>query len=198
MARGASGSLIAVAAALLLAAVPGSSVGASSLPGAKFGGRPGPPLLYADPPRVPELSTAKPFRARPLLVSGTDAYRRGEYLYQDYLFDDHGADTVPGLGNPSKPGPADFSPAAGDVAYPTESRFAANAADLVEFRVLRARRALVYRITLSTVKDADTAVVGIGVDEDRAAARWWPGPVERAWSRLGSTASSPPGGPAAR
>src|SRR5437588_2070394 len=48
---------------------------------------------------APELQVKPPFRARPLLVSGTDAYRAGEYLYQDYLLDDHGADTVSGLGS---------------------------------------------------------------------------------------------------
>ena len=60
--------------------------------------RPGPPLLYQQPPAVSPLSVTPPFEAAPLLVSGTDAYRGGEYLYQDYLFDDRGADTVPGPG----------------------------------------------------------------------------------------------------
>ena len=169
MLRGIAGGLIAAAlfaAAAVSALLPAPA--AASLPEQRFGERPGPPLLYDDPPRAPELSVAAPFRADPLLVSGTDAYRDGEYLYQDYLFDDHGADSVPGPGNQSKPGPDNFSPAAGDVAYPTGGRFAANAADLVEFRVTPTARALVYRVTLNTVKRADTAIVGIGVDEDRS------------------------------
>ena len=62
----------------------------------------GPPVLHAPPPRVPELANRAPFRAAPLLVSGTDAYRRGEYLYQDYLLDDRGADTRP-VGNAAQP-----------------------------------------------------------------------------------------------
>ena len=45
------------------------------------GQRPGPPLLYADPPTAPQLSVQAPFVAEPLLVSGTDALRGGEYLY---------------------------------------------------------------------------------------------------------------------
>ena len=90
----ARGLLIALTAlALLAAALPAA---AASLPSVSSGKRPGPPLLYARAPHAPQLEVRRPFRARPLLVSGTDAYRAGEYLYQDYLFDDHGADTVPG------------------------------------------------------------------------------------------------------
>ena len=151
-------------AALVLPA----SASAGSLPDDRFGERPGPPLLYRDLPVAPELSVDAPFRADPLLVSGTDAYRDGEYLYQDYLFDDHGADTLPGEGNQSKPGPSNFSPAAGDVAYPTAERYAANAADFVELRIKPTAEAIVYRVTLNTVKEKDAAIVGIGVDEDRS------------------------------
>ena len=54
--------------------------------------RPGPDLLYA-PPAVtrPQLTNAGPWRAAPILVSGASAYRDGEFLYQDFLYDDHGA-----------------------------------------------------------------------------------------------------------
>jgi hypothetical protein len=38
-------------------------------------------MLYARPPRAPQLENHVPFRAPPLLVSGTGAYRGGEYLY---------------------------------------------------------------------------------------------------------------------
>src|SRR3954454_20845571 len=81
---------------------------------AAAGVRPGPALLYAKPPAAPQLTSSAPFAARPLLVSGTDAYRSGEYVYQDYLYDDHGADTKPGLGNSQSLS----APTAGDVQYP--------------------------------------------------------------------------------
>ena len=153
--------LLATVAAVVLGA-PGA--GAASLPTVSSGKPPGPPLLYAKPPRVPELENRAPFRAAPLLVSGTDAYRRGEYLYQDYLFDDHGAETG-ALTSP--PGTAGFSPAAGDLFYPSEARYANNAADLVELRIKPTRDAIVYRVTLGTVLDDDATVVGIGIDTDR-------------------------------
>ena len=106
---------------------------AASLPSVQSGQRPGPPLLYAPQPRVPQLSVRAPFTAPPLLVSGTDAYGDGEYVYQDYLFDDHGADVKPGGSTP--PGSGGSSQTAGDVLYPTAARFANNAADLVELRI---------------------------------------------------------------
>lgn len=128
--------------------------------------RPGPVVLYEKAPRVPELSVRAPFRAKPLLVSGTDAYRRGEYLYQDYLFDDRGANTVPGPGTQRDPN-LTVGPTAGDVLYPSAKRFANNAADLVEFRVRPTRKALVYRITLNALLDRATTAVGIGIDFDQ-------------------------------
>jgi hypothetical protein len=115
-------------------------------------------------PTTPELQVKPPFRAAPLLVSGTDAYRRGEYLYQDYLLDDHGADTVPGLGSSAQWGSQPlFSPTAGDVRYPIARRFAGEAADLVEFRVKPTRKALVYRITFAVPSPPGTVVAGIGI-----------------------------------
>ena len=55
------------------------------------GPRPGPDLLYAGPAAAPQLANRPPWRAKPILVSGTTAYRRGEFLYQDFLYDDNGA-----------------------------------------------------------------------------------------------------------
>jgi hypothetical protein len=55
------------------------------------GQRPGPDLLYARPSVAPQLENAGAWRAEPILVSGATAYRRGEFLYQDFLYDDRGA-----------------------------------------------------------------------------------------------------------
>jgi dienelactone hydrolase len=164
--------MLRLALAGLLLVVPASAHAA--LPRVESGQRPGPPLLYAKQPRIPELSVRPPFRARPLLVSGTDAYRRGEYLYQDYLYDDHGAETG---ASTSPPGAAGFSPVSGDALYPPQARYANNAADLVEFRIKPTARAVVYRITLGTVIEPKAAVVGIGIDTDRSGGRQveWPG-----------------------
>jgi hypothetical protein len=141
---------------------------AASLPAGGDGERPGPPLLYEAPPKVPQLSNRAPFAADPLLVSGTDAYRDGEYLYQDYLFDDRGANTAAGAGTRPKTGNNyGFAPTAGDYLYPTDPKYGRNAADIVEFRVIPTPEAIVYRVTLNTVKADDATVVGIGIDTDR-------------------------------
>ncbi|MDX6665206.1 MAG: hypothetical protein QOG68_1412, partial [Solirubrobacteraceae bacterium] len=147
--------------------------------------RPGPPLLYAKVHLSALVAPTHAFPAAPLLVSGTDGYRRGEYLYQDYLYDDHGADTTPGLG--ASAGWASqplFAPAAGDAAYPAGDRYRDNAADLVELRIRPQRHAIAYRATLNTAIAADAAVIGIGIDTDRSG-----GPAV-AWP-LGAGVSSP-------
>jgi hypothetical protein len=168
-----------IAAVALLLAAPAAEAG--SLPSVRSGKPPGPPLLYAKPPRVPQLENRPPFRAEPLLVSGTDAYRRGEYVFQDHLFDDHGAET--GVSS-SPPGVAGFSPAAGDLLYPPAARYANNAADIVELRIRATARAIVYRVTLGAVLADDATVVGIGVDTDRG------GGAQVPWPR-GAGVSSP-------
>ena len=162
-----------------VAAMPASAT-AGSLPATSSGTRPGPEILYQPAPQIAELSVKGPFRAAPLLVSGTDAYREGEYLYQDYLWDDRGANTVPGGGNRG----VTVQPTAGDVLYPTAERFGRNAADLVEFRVKPTADAVVYRVTLHTARDRDAAVVGIGIDTDRS------GGVPTPWPR-GAGMTSP-------
>lgn len=125
--------------------------------------RPGPAVLYAAAPALPQLENRSDwFAAEPILVSGAEAYTGGEYLYQDHLYDDYGSDTgaADSAGNAS----------AGDVDYPTErSRFAANAADLVEFRISPGPEAVAYRITLNTLLAADSTIVAVAFDTDRRA-----------------------------
>jgi len=69
-------------------------VHAASLPTVPSGARPGPDVLYAPAPAAPQLENRDPhFSAAPLLVSGHEAYVAGEYLYQDFLYDDFGSNT---------------------------------------------------------------------------------------------------------
>jgi dienelactone hydrolase len=117
------------------------------------GPRPGPPLLYESPAVAPELTNApgSVWKAQPILVSGTSAYRDGEYLWQSWLFDDHGAKGHPmdyGTDN-SQP----FSWATGTYQYPTDPAYAGDAADLVEFRVKSLSDATAFRLTFNSMKD---------------------------------------------
>ena len=125
----------------------------SSLPGVESGHRPGPDVLYAPPPRAPQLENTGPWQAEPILVSGASAYREGEFLYQDFIYDDHGAAGAKDPEDPFEPGDFSFSPRAGTLTYPTDEAFANNGADLVELRVTRLADATAFRVTLNTLKD---------------------------------------------
>ncbi|HEY1592438.1 MAG TPA: alpha/beta hydrolase-fold protein [Solirubrobacteraceae bacterium] len=126
---------------------------ASSLEGGP-GPRPGPAILYAPLADAPQLDNAphSVWRAKPILVSGAEAYRNGVFLYQDFLYDDHGAHEQL---DPSDPRitSATFSQPNGTYTYPTNPAYANNAADIVEFRVKPLARATAFRITLNTMHD---------------------------------------------
>ncbi len=134
---------------------------ASSLPIVSTGRRPGPAVLYSAAPKAPQLENHDArFKAKPLLVSGAEAYVAGEYLYQDYIYDDGGASTQ-SLSDP-------LGAEAGGIKYPTNTeRYANNAADIVEFRVAPGRNEVAYRITLNTLLQRDSTIVAIAFDTDR-------------------------------
>jgi hypothetical protein len=119
-------------------------------------------VLYAPPPKAPQLENRNArFRAAPLLVSGTEAYVAGEYLYQDFLYDDYGSDT-------DGRGAGALSNGAGNIEYPTtRARYGGNAADLVEFRVSASSDSVAYRVTLNTRLEIDSTIVTIVYDTDR-------------------------------
>src|SRR3954452_24894741 len=100
----------------------------ASLPHVASGHRPGPDALYAPPPRAPQLENTGGWRAAPILVSGSQAYRDGEWLYQDYLYDDHGGKDTPDPNTPWSVGAHLFSPVAGTYTYPIDPVYADNAA----------------------------------------------------------------------
>src|SRR6185503_10116314 len=119
------------------------------------GVRPGPDVLYWPPAAAPQLENTGLWQAAPILVSGASAYRRGEFLYQDFLYDDAGADTDrpenahKALGDPNAlvcASPCPGGPA-GDYTYPSNRVYAGNAADLVEVRVKLLGDATAIRIT---------------------------------------------------
>jgi hypothetical protein len=165
-------------AALGTAAFPAAGVALTKAPFPSLysgpGPKPGPKLLYRDAPKpAPQLRNRGPWRAKPIMVSGASAYRRGEFLYQDFLYDDHGAR---GTDDPADPRQGDdtFSATSGTYTYPDDPRYAQNAADLVELRVRRRGRATLFRLTLNTLKDPalHAATIAIGGTEGEQAE--WP------------------------
>jgi len=146
------------------------------------GPRPGPDILYGPLAQAPQLSNApgSVWTASPILVSGTTAYRDGEFLYQGFLYDDHGANS--GIADPndprSHPGGSytssdDFSAPNGTYTYPTAAVYAGNAANLVELRVKPLADATAFRITLNTMKDPALVATTIAIG-DSAVPRPYP------------------------
>jgi hypothetical protein len=133
--------------------------------------RPGPPVLYEPLASAPQLEAAKGsiWKAPPILVSGASAYRKGEFLYQGYIYDDHGAKEVLDPTNPmiSPGGDASggdtFSEPDGTYTYPTGPGYDENAANLVELRVKPLKRATAFRITLNTLEDPGLVATAIAI-----------------------------------
>jgi pimeloyl-ACP methyl ester carboxylesterase len=164
----------------MAASVP-AAARAGSLPSVSSGQRPGPELLYAPPPRAPQLENTGIWKAPPILISGASAYRAGEYIYQDYLYDDHGAGAVAWQPNDQSYNSEIFARPDGTYTYPTAPEYATNAADLVELRVKPLRDATAFRITLNTMLRPDLAATSIAIGES---------PVPHAFPH-GANASAP-------
>src|SRR5215218_2474183 len=113
---------IAAALGALLAPAPAHADDASLYRGAAP--RPGPDILYAAPADAPQLRNSGPWRAQPILVSGAGSYRDGEFVYQDFLYDDHGANG--GQRDPGDPRSGDdtFSSPNGTYTYPKDPAYA--------------------------------------------------------------------------
>ena len=100
----------------------------------------GPDILHSALPTSPQLENTRDWNAPPILISGATAYRDGEFLYQDFLYDDRA------------------------LTYPDEpQRLARNAADFVEVRLEQRTSATAIRITLNSMLDPDAAAVTIGL-----------------------------------
>ena len=145
-------SAILLGAQAAAAASPRSTAGHASWSSlaSGLGSLPGPSILYRPPAIAPQLTNSGVWRAAPILVSGATAYRRGEFLYQDFLYDDHGAHEAADPQDPRASGDT-FSKPNGTYDYPSGPGYANDAADLVEFRVRPLPRATAFRVTLNTL-----------------------------------------------
>ncbi len=145
--------------------------------------RPGPDIFYAPPADAPQLQNTGVWVAPPILISGAAAYDQGEYLYQDYLYDDHGGAGLPDPTDPQRP-KVDltdprahdyyvYSPKAGTATYPTDPVYANNAADLVEFRTKPLPSETAFRFTLNTMQNPELVGFTLAIGTS-ATPRAWP------------------------
>jgi pimeloyl-ACP methyl ester carboxylesterase len=163
---------LALVAALLAAGAAQAARVSASLP-AKEGAapRPGPEVLYEPLAQAPQLENAKGsgWHAAPILVSGASAYRRGEFVYQGYVYDDHGAKEVVDPTNPmispggDSSGGDTFSEPDGTYTYPTGPGYDENAANLVELRVRPKLKTTAFRIGLNTLEKPSLVATAIAI-----------------------------------
>ena len=100
----------------------------------------GPEILHRPLATSPQLENTRNWDAPPIMVSGATAYRRGEFLYQDFLYDDRA------------------------LTYPNEpQRYAGNAADIVEVRIESLPTATALRITFNSMLDPDAVAVTVAL-----------------------------------
>jgi predicted esterase len=153
-------------AALLPDAAEGAQANGSLYSGP--GPRPGPDLLYAKPRKAPQLRNRGPWRAKPILISGASAYRAGEFLYQDYVYDDHGAKAAARDAGDPRTGNDTFSAPNGTYTYPTDPAYLENAADLVELRVKPLGRSTAFRLTLNSMEDPGLVAATLALGDSPA------------------------------
>ena len=168
-----AGAALASALICAICAIPGSAMASSkSLPHVRgTATQPGPAALYQPLAKAAQLENAprSGWRAKPILISGAGAYRKGEFLYQGWIYDDRGAKEATDPTNPmhSPGGDASggdlFSAPDGTYDYPSGPGYDENAADLVEVRVKPRRKTTAFRITLNTLENADLVATAIAI-----------------------------------
>jgi hypothetical protein len=141
---------------------PAADTSTPGLPPPVNGVAPGPEILHRPPARAPQFENTGVWKAEPTRVCMTSAYRAGEFLYQDCIWDDNGG------------GPAYrwwYYTAINTYEYPTDARYRNNAADLVEVRLKPLEDATAVRITYNTMVDPGlvATTVALGGDPNKPA-----------------------------
>jgi dienelactone hydrolase len=111
----------------------------------------------------------------PTMLSGQTRISNGELIYDDWLYDDYGADLDQATNTPAFR--AALAPTQGDYRYPTNSaRYGYNAADLRELRVAADSSGIHALVFLETMKARDAAAFTLAIDSprDRNDTDQWP------------------------
>jgi hypothetical protein len=131
--------------------------------GPSTGPSPGPAALYLPPATAPQLVNTGIWSAPPILVEGASSYRSGEYVYQGFLYDDHGAKGVLDVNQDDEQIAGALSMPSGTYTYPTAPNYGANAANLIEFRLKLTSSATAFRATFNTMIDPTVEAFTIGL-----------------------------------
>jgi hypothetical protein len=119
--------------------------------------------------RAQNQGSFREWRGSASSIAGTSLYSEGEFIYQDFVFDDTGpsgrVDDIAGL--PGLPSQASNVLGRGYAEYPHDwDRYGDNAADIVEVRVAADETYVYYLFQLNTLMAEDSTVVAVSVDED--------------------------------
>jgi len=131
--------------------------------GASTGPSPGPAAFYLPPATAPQLVNTGIWSAQPILVEGASSYRSGEYVYQGFLYDDHGAKGALDASQDDEQTAGALSMPYGTYTYPTDPKYGANAANLIEFRLKLTSSATAFRATFNTMIDPTVEAFTIGL-----------------------------------
>lgn len=104
------------------------------------------------PALLPTSATAtdEAWTGQSAMLAGVGRYDGGEWVYNDYVFDDYGADTWAG----GQPNVVALAPTTGDMRYPDGDKYRDNAADISEVRARVVGDDLQVRVELQTLVDA--------------------------------------------
>lgn len=148
------------------------------------------PLFVAAGP----ASAAAPWTGSSSMLGGTVRYDSGEWISQDFIYDDYGADTEPAGASQR----VSLAATKGDFRYPTDPKYAGNAADIMEVRARAEGGDLRVRVTLNTLLDPAAAVIAAAVTSVQQAPTDVPDPindwpfkagVRSPWYRLATVAN---------
>jgi dienelactone hydrolase len=102
----------------------------------------------------------------PTMLSGETRVSKGELIYDDWLYDDYGADLDQATNQPVFRG--NLAPTQGDYRYPTDAaRYGYNAADIREVRIAADSFGIHVLVYLQTMKARDAAAVTLAIDSQR-------------------------------
>jgi predicted esterase len=108
--------------------------------------KPGPAVLHAGAVDAPQLRNAGVWKAKPIGICHSSAYRDGEFVHQGCIYDDEGG------GNQYR---WFFDNVLRNYTYPENPAYRRNAADILEVRVRPLADATAFRVTMNTMTDPE-------------------------------------------
>ena len=109
------------------------------------------------------------------MIGGQSVVSQGEFIYQDYIYDDLGANLEHARLPNDSLRMATRAGGGGTYYYPNDpGRYASNAADIFQFRAKEVGDRVNLLVRLTTLVEPDSTVVGIALGDDDPTLHEWP------------------------